>query len=61
MAFRPTHLPCPDVSGFHVELFIVGIVALSLVPVVVEVARGRRESRPPLDHDTPTPTPEATS
>jgi membrane-associated protein len=26
----------------HVELFIVGIVALSLIPVVVEVLRGRR-------------------
>jgi membrane-associated protein len=29
----------------HVELFILGIVALSLVPVVVEVVRGRREQR----------------
>jgi membrane-associated protein len=26
----------------HVELFVLGIVALSLVPVVVEVVRGRR-------------------
>jgi membrane-associated protein len=26
----------------HVELFIVGIVAISLIPVVVEVLRGRR-------------------
>jgi membrane-associated protein len=26
----------------HVELFIVGIVAISLIPVVVEVVRGRR-------------------
>lgn len=26
----------------HVELFIIGIVALSLIPVVVEVLRGRR-------------------
>jgi membrane-associated protein len=30
----------------HVELFIVGIVVLSLVPVVVEAIRNRRESRP---------------
>jgi membrane-associated protein len=29
----------------HLELFILGIVALSLVPVVIEVVRGRRESR----------------
>jgi membrane-associated protein len=29
----------------HIELFILGIVALSLVPVVIEVVRGRRESR----------------
>jgi membrane-associated protein len=30
----------------HVELFIVGIVALSLIPVVVEVLRGRRAGQP---------------
>lgn len=30
----------------HVELFILGIVALSLVPVVVEVVRNRRSGRP---------------
>jgi membrane-associated protein len=30
----------------HVELFIVGIVVLSLIPVVVEALRTRRESRP---------------
>ncbi|SDX60259.1 membrane-associated protein [Modestobacter sp. DSM 44400] len=29
----------------HVELFILGIVALSLVPVVVEVVRSRRSAR----------------
>jgi membrane-associated protein len=29
----------------HLELFILGIVALSLVPVAIEVVRGRRESR----------------
>ena len=29
----------------HIELFILGIVALSLVPVVIEVVRSRRESR----------------
>jgi membrane-associated protein len=29
----------------HVELFIVGIVAISLIPVVVEMLRGRRASR----------------
>jgi membrane-associated protein len=29
----------------HIELFILGIVALSLVPVAIEVVRGRRESR----------------
>jgi membrane-associated protein len=29
----------------HVELFIVGIVALSLLPVVIEGLRNRRESR----------------
>lgn len=29
----------------HVELFILGIVALSLVPVVIEVVRSRREGR----------------
>ena len=29
----------------HVELFILGIVALSLVPVVIEGLRSRRESR----------------
>jgi membrane-associated protein len=28
----------------HVELFIVGIVAISLIPVVVEVLRGRRRA-----------------
>jgi membrane-associated protein len=32
----------------HVELFIVGIVALSLLPVGFEVLRNRRESRRPL-------------
>ncbi len=30
----------------HVELFILGVVALSLVPVVVEVVRTRRSGRP---------------
>ncbi len=30
----------------HVELFILGIVALSLVPVVVEVVRSRRSGSP---------------
>ncbi|MCO7218849.1 DedA family protein [Klenkia sp. PcliD-1-E] len=30
----------------HVELFILGVVALSLVPVVIEVVRGRRSGRP---------------
>ncbi|SDP68658.1 membrane-associated protein [Klenkia soli] len=30
----------------HVELFILGIVALSLVPVVIEVVRNRRSGRP---------------
>jgi len=29
----------------HVELFVLGIVALSLVPVAVEVVRGRRTQR----------------
>ena len=29
----------------HVELFILGIVALSLIPVVVEVLRGRRANQ----------------
>jgi membrane-associated protein len=29
----------------HIELFIIGIVVLSLVPVAIEVVRGRRESR----------------
>jgi membrane-associated protein len=29
----------------HVELFVLGIVALSLVPVAVEVVRGRRAQR----------------
>jgi membrane-associated protein len=29
----------------HVELIVVGIVALSLVPVVIEVARSRREGQ----------------
>jgi membrane-associated protein len=29
----------------HVELFVLGIVALSLVPVVAEVVRGRRSQR----------------
>ena len=29
----------------HVELFVLGIVALSLVPVVVEVVRGRQAQR----------------
>src|SRR3954452_7393527 len=29
----------------HVEVFIVGVVALSLVPVVVEAVRGRRTAR----------------
>jgi membrane-associated protein len=32
----------------HVELFIVGILALSLLPVGFEVLRNRRESRRPL-------------
>jgi membrane-associated protein len=30
----------------HVELFILGIVAISLIPVVVEVLRGRRSRQP---------------
>jgi membrane-associated protein len=30
----------------HVELFILGIVALSLIPVLVEVLRGRRSRQP---------------
>jgi membrane-associated protein len=30
----------------HVELFIVGIVAVSLIPVVLEVLRGRRAAQP---------------
>ncbi|GHE08627.1 DedA family protein [Klenkia taihuensis] len=30
----------------HVELFILGVVVLSLVPAVVEVVRGRRSGRP---------------
>jgi membrane-associated protein len=29
----------------HIELFVLGIVALSLVPVAVEVLRGRRQNR----------------
>ena len=33
----------------HVELFVLGIVAVSLVPVVVEVVRGRRPSAPGPD------------
>jgi membrane-associated protein len=32
----------------HIELFILGIVALSLVPVAIEVVRGRREARRPV-------------
>ena len=32
----------------HIELFILGIVALSLVPVAIEVVRGRREARSPV-------------
>jgi membrane-associated protein len=32
----------------HVELFILGIVALSLVPVAVELVRGRRGQRSPV-------------
>jgi membrane-associated protein len=30
----------------HVELFIVGIVAISLIPVALEVLRGRRAAQP---------------
>jgi membrane-associated protein len=33
----------------HVELFIVGVVVLSLVPVVLEARRGRRPARPGLE------------
>jgi membrane-associated protein len=29
----------------HVELFVLGVVALSLLPVVIEIARGRRRAR----------------
>jgi membrane-associated protein len=28
----------------HIELFVLGIVALSLVPVAIEVGRGRRRT-----------------
>jgi membrane-associated protein len=35
-----------DVVRNHVELFIVGIVAVSLIPVALEFLRARRERRP---------------
>ena len=35
-----------DVVRNHVELFIVGIVAISLIPVALEFLRARRERRP---------------
>jgi membrane-associated protein len=38
----------PDRPLPHLELFVLGIVALSLVPVAVEVGRGRQQSRRPV-------------